>query len=45
MKQKLHKCATKDCDIQIEVKYKFCSIECACYAGKCSVKLIKEKNK
>ena len=41
MNKKLHKCQAKDCKRMIELKYKFCSIECACYSGKMSVRIKK----
>jgi hypothetical protein len=31
--KKFYKCLAKDCDRQLEKKYLFCSIECACYSG------------
>ena len=36
-KIKKQKCKAKDCNRMIETDYKFCSIECACYAGEFSV--------
>ena len=33
-----HKCNAKDCNAEIEEKYKYCSIECACYDGAFSVR-------
>ena len=39
----MHKCKTKDCTTQIEDFYIYCSIECACYDGACSVRNIKTK--
>ncbi len=35
----MKKCECDDCERTIEDNYKFCSVECACYAGKFSVRL------
>lgn len=33
MKPKLYKCRAKGCKRKIELPYRYCSIECACYDG------------
>ena len=38
LQRKSKKCKTKDCKNRIESKYTYCSIECACYDGVCSVR-------
>ena len=34
----LHKCEAKDCNKMIDINYRTCSIECACYTGNFSIK-------